>query len=193
MDNRDRVFDRPIHPSEVDLRKYIANRDNYLYFDITSQVEFDTILHQDCLCRQDEARKAHFFEQGLPRYQPFLLQDGVFSTWSGETNYRYQCMARVVHPVAAARCYNKLPVVLRLPQHLSPNSALNFSKSTTYFLDPDSMLLSPIASEVPCSVLFPVVYQTHQGWISVAPRYPSSSCSETVADPPARPHRGRLQ
>ena len=125
MDNRDCVFDRPIHPSEVDLRKYIANRDNYLYFDITSQVEFNTILHQDCLCHQDEAKKAHFYEQGLPGYQPFLLQDGVFSTRSGETNYRYQCMARVVHPVAAARCHNNLPVVLRLPQHLSPNTALN--------------------------------------------------------------------
>ena len=81
MDNRDRVFERLIHPSEVDLRKYVANRDEYLYFDITSQAErdFDTILHQDCLHRQDEARKAHFFEQELPGYQPFLLQDGVFS------------------------------------------------------------------------------------------------------------------
>ena len=46
---------------------------------------------------------------------------------------------------------------------------LNFSSSTTYFLDPDSWLLSPIASEVPCSTLFPAVYQTHQGWISVTP------------------------
>ena len=102
-DNRDRAFDRPIHTSEVDLRKYIANRDEYLYFDITSQAEkeFDMILHQDCLRRQDEARKAHFFEQGLPGYQPFLLQDGVFSTRSGETNYCYQCKAMVVHPISA--------------------------------------------------------------------------------------------
>ena len=77
MNKRDRMFTRAIHPSEVDLRRYIANRDEYLYFDITSQAEkeFDTILHQDCLLRQDEARKAHFFEQGLPGYQPFLLQD----------------------------------------------------------------------------------------------------------------------
>ena len=90
LDNRDRVFTRGIHPSEVDLPKYIANRDEYLYHDITSQAEreFDTILHQDCLRRQDEARKAHFIEQGLPGYQPFLLQDGIFSTLSGETNYR---------------------------------------------------------------------------------------------------------
>ena len=56
-DNRDQVFERRIHPGEVDLRKYIANRDEYLYYDITSQAEreFDTILHQDCLRRQDEA------------------------------------------------------------------------------------------------------------------------------------------
>ena len=171
VDNRDRVFTRTIHPSDVDLRKYIANHDEYLYFDITSQAEkeFDTILHQDCLCRQDKACKAHFFEQGLPGYQPFLLQDGVFSMPSGETNYRYECMARVVHPVSTSRCYNKLPVVLRLPQHLAMNTVLNFSSSTTYFLDPDSRLLSPIASEAPCSALFPAVYQTHQGWISVTP------------------------
>ena len=38
-DNRGQVFTRKIHPSEVDLRKYIANRDEYLYFDITSQAE----------------------------------------------------------------------------------------------------------------------------------------------------------
>ena len=37
-DNRGQVFTWKIHPSEVDLRKYIANRDEYLYFDITSQV-----------------------------------------------------------------------------------------------------------------------------------------------------------
>ena len=51
VDNRDQAFTRTIHPSEVDLRKYIANRDEYLYFEITSQAEkeFDTILHQDCL------------------------------------------------------------------------------------------------------------------------------------------------
>ena len=88
---------------------------------------------------------------------------------TGETNYRYQCMARIIHPVSAARCYNKLPIVLRLPQHLSPTTTLNFSSSTTYFLDPDSRLLSPIALEVPCSALFLAVYQTHQGWISITP------------------------
>ena len=30
-DNRGQVFTWKIHPSEVDLRKYIANRDEYLY------------------------------------------------------------------------------------------------------------------------------------------------------------------
>ena len=82
LDNRDMVFTREIHPSEVDLRKYIANPDEYLYHDITSQAEreFDTILHQDCLRQQDEAREDHFIEQGLPGYQPFLLQNGIFST-----------------------------------------------------------------------------------------------------------------
>ena len=170
-DNRGQVFKRKIHPSEVDLRKYIANRDEYLYFDIASQAEreLDTILHQDCLCQQDETPKAHFFEQGLPGYQPFLLQDGAFSTRSRETNYRYQCMSRIVHPVSISRCYNKLPVVLRLPQHLVADTILNFSASITYFLDPDSRLLSPIASEGPCSALFPAIYQTHQGWIAVTP------------------------
>ena len=105
MDNRDRMFTRAIHPSEVDLRKYIANGDEYLYFDITSQAEkeFDTILHQDCLRQQDEAQKAHFFEQGLPGYQPFLLQDGVFPMRLGETNCRYQYVLRVVHPVSTPR------------------------------------------------------------------------------------------
>ena len=78
-------------------------------------------------------------------------------------------MSQTVHPVSASRCYNKLPDVLRLPQHLAAGTVLNFSASTTYFLDPDSRLLSPIASEVPCSALFPAVYQTHQGWIAVTP------------------------
>ena len=170
-DNRGQVFTRKIHPSEVDLRKYIANRDEYLYYNITSQAEreFDTILHQDCLRQQDEAWKAHFFEHGLPGYQPFLLQDGAFSTRSGETNYRYQCMSRIVHPVSTSRCYNKLPVVLWLPQHLVADAVLNFSDSATYFLDPDSRLLSPITSEVTCSALFPAIYQTLQGWIAVTP------------------------
>ena len=170
-DNRGQVFTRKIHPSEVDLRKYIANRDEYLYYDITSQAEheFDRILHQDCLRQQDEAWKAHSFEHGLPGYQPFLLQDGAFSTRSGETTYRYQCMSRIVHPVSTSRCYNKLPVVLQLPQHFGADTVLNFSASATYFLDPDSRLLSPIASEVPCSALFPAIYQTHQGWIAVTP------------------------
>ena len=46
VDHREQVFTRKIHPSEVDLRKYIANLDEYLYYDITSQAEreFDTIL-----------------------------------------------------------------------------------------------------------------------------------------------------
>ena len=160
-----------------------------MYFDITSQAEreFDAILHQDCLHRQDEARKAHFFEQGLPGYQPFLLQDGVFSTRSGETNYRYQCVPRVVHPVSTSRCYNKLPVVLRLPRHLAVNTVLNFSASTTYFLDPDSRLLSPIASEVPCSAMFPAVYRTHQGWIAVTPEIHQAPSPEPL--PTSAPRR----
>ena len=189
VDNRNHAFTRPIHPSEVDLRKYIANRDEYLYFDITSQAEkeFDAILHQDCLHRQEEARKAHFFEQGLPGYQPFLLRDGVSSTRSGETNYRYQCVPRVVHPVSASRCCNKLPVVLRLPQHLSTSTVLNFSASATYFLDPDSRLLSPIASEVPCSAMFPAVYRTHQGWIAVTPEIHQAPSPEPLLV--SSPHR----
>ena len=105
---------------------------------------------------------------------------------SGETKYWYLCMARVEHPVAAARCYNKLPVVLQLPQHLSPHTALNFSRSTTYFLDLDSSLLSPIASEVPCSVLFPAVYQTHQGWISVTSGIHQAPAPKPLPIPPPR-------
>ena len=184
LNNRDRVFTQEIHPSKVDLRKYIANRDEYLYYNITSQAEkeFDTILHQDCLRRQDEARKAHFLEQGFPGYQPFLLQDGIFSTRSGETNYRYQFLTPV-HPVSATRCYNKLPVILLLPQHLTPHTVLNFSDSTTYFLDPDSRLLSPIASEVSCSALFPAVYQTHSGWIAVTPDIHQAPSSKPLPIP----------
>ena len=106
---------------------------------------------------------------------------------SGETNYRYQCVLRVVHPVSTSRCYNKLPVVLRLPQHLALNTVLNFSSSTKYFLDPDSRLLSPIASEVPCSALFPAIYQTHQGWISVTPKIHQAPSPETLPIPPPRP------
>ena len=156
-DNRGQVFTRKIHPGEVDLRKYITNRDKYLYFDITSQAEreCDTILHQDCLRWQDEARKAHFFKHGLPGYQPFLLQDGVFSTWSGETNYRYQYMSRTVHPVSTSRCYNTLPVVLLLPQHLAADTVLNFSASATYFLDPDSWLFVPHRVRGPVFCPFP--------------------------------------
>ena len=78
-------------------------------------------------------------------------------------------MSRTVHPVSTSRCYNKLPVVLWLPQHLVADTVLNFSASAVYFLDPDSRLLSPIASEVPCSPPFPDIYQTHQGWIAVTP------------------------
>ena len=174
-DNRGQVFTRKIHPSKVDFRKYIANRE-----------EFDAILHQDCLCRQDEAQKAHFLEQDLPGYQPFLLQDGAFSTQSGETNYRYQCMSRIVHPVSTSRCYNKLPVVLRLPQQLVADTVLNFSASATYFLDPDLRLLSPIASEVPCSALFPAIYQTHQGWIAVTPDIHQAPPPKPLPVPPPR-------
>ena len=49
LDNWDRIFTQEIHPSEVDLRKYITNCDEYLCYDTTSQAEkeFNTILHQD--------------------------------------------------------------------------------------------------------------------------------------------------
>ena len=169
-DNSLSAFSRKIHPSEVELEKYIANRDEFLYHDITAQAEreFDTLLHQECLRRQEEAKKAHFFEQGMPGYQPFLLQDGVFSTRSGEVNYRYRCQARTVHPVSARRCFNKLPVVLRAARTLGSKS-LNFSHSTTYFMDPDSRLLSPVASEIPCATLFPAAYRARQGWIVATP------------------------
>ena len=94
VDNRDRAFTRTIHLSEVDLRKYIANHHEYLYFDITSQAEkeIDTILHQDCLRRQDEARKAHFFGAGPP-WIPTLSSAG----WS------------VLHPLGR----NELQVSMR--------------------------------------------------------------------------------
>ena len=95
-------------------------------------------------------------------------------------------MTRVVHPVSTSRCYNKLPVVLRLPQHLAANNILNFSVSTTYFLDPDSRLLSPIASEVPCFTLFPAVYQTHQGWISMMPDIHQAPPPKPLPIPPPR-------
>ena len=47
-DNRGQVFTRKIHPNEVDLQKYIANRDEYLYYDITSQgcVDSSVVEHQ---------------------------------------------------------------------------------------------------------------------------------------------------
>ena len=170
LDNRSSAFSRKIHPSEVELEKYIANRDEFLYHDITAQAEreFDALLHQECLRRQEEAKKAHFFEQGMPGYQPFLLQDGVFSTRSGEANYRYRCQARTVHPVSAQRCFNKLPVVLRAVRSLGGKSH-NFTDSVTYYMDPDSRLISPVASEIPCATLFPAAYRTQKGWIVATP------------------------
>ena len=65
-------------------------------------------------------------------------------------------------------CYNKLPVVLR-PRSESIKKQVNFTNSVTYFMEPDSRLLSPVASEIPCTALFPATYKTHQGWIVVTP------------------------
>ena len=98
-----------------------------------------------------------------------------------------------MHPVSAARCYNKLPVVLQLPQHLVPQAALNFSDSTTYFLDPDSHLLSPIASEVSCSALFPAVYQTQSRWIAVTPEIYQAPSPKPLPIPPPRRTEDVLQ
>ena len=95
-------------------------------------------------------------------------------------------MSRIVHPVSTSRCCNKLPVVLQLPQHLVADNVLNFSTSATYFLDPDSRLLSPIASEVPCSALFPAIYQTHQGWIAVKPDIHQAPPPKPLPVPPLR-------
>ena len=188
QDNRDSLFERKIHPSEVDLEKYIANRDDFLYHDLTVQAEkeFDAILHQDCLRRQDEARKAHFFEQGMPGYQPFLLQDGTFSTRSGEANYRYRCRPRTVHPVSTKHCFNKLPVVLRPPVS-RVKQVVNFTDSPTYFMEPDARLLSSVASEIPCTALFPATYKTHQGWIVVTPEV--HPAPEPLPLPAQAPHR----
>ena len=94
-------------------------------------------------------------------------------------------MARMVHPISTTRCYNKLPVVLRLPQHLTPHMSSTF-RQVPPFLDPDSRLLSPIASEVPCSALFPAVYQTHQGWISVTPDIHQAPPPKPLQIPPPR-------
>ena len=170
------------------MEKYIANRDDFLYHDITMQAEkeFDAILHQDCLRRQDEARKAHFFEQGMPGYQPFLRQDGTFSTRSGEANYRYRCRPRTVHPVSAGYCFNKLPVILR-PSVSTVERVANFTNSVTYFMEPDSRLLSSVASEIPCTALFPATYKTHQGWIVVTPEV--HQAPEPLPLPAQSPHR----
>ena len=99
---------------------------------------------------------------------------------------QYYKYFRRVHPVSAARCYNKLPVVLQLPQHLAPQAVLNFSDSTTYFLDPDSRLLSPIALEISCSALFPAVYQTHSGWITVTREIHQALLPKPLPIPPPR-------
>ena len=93
LDNRDSMFLRKIRPGQFDLEKYIANRDDFLYHDTTTQAEkeFDVIIHQESLRMQEEACRAHFLEQGMPGCQPFLLQDALFSTRSSEVNYRYHC------------------------------------------------------------------------------------------------------
>ena len=126
----------------------------------------------------------------FPGINPSLLQDEAFSTRSGETNYRYQCMSRTVHPVSASRCYNKLPVVLRLPQHLAAGSVLNFSASRTYFLDPDSRLLSPIASEVPCST--PGCVPNSSGMDRRHAGHTSGPITQAVAGAAASPNGGRV-
>ena len=194
LDNRHSAFSRKIHPSEVELEKYIANRDDFLYHDITAQAEreFDALLHQECLRRQEEAKKAHFFEQGMPGYQPFLLQDGIFSTRSGEANYRYRCQARTVHPVSARRCFNKLPVVLRATRTLGSKS-LNFTHSVTYYMDPDSRLISPVASEIPCATLFPAAYRTQQGWIVATPEIHQAPTPLPLPLPTARRNESVFQ
>ena len=65
-------------------------------------------------------------------------------------------------------CYNKLPVVLRASRVVRSKS-LNFTNSVTYFMDPDSRLVSSVASEIPCATLFPAAYRTQQGWIVATP------------------------
>ena len=140
--------------------RYISNHDEYLHHNTTSQAdaEFDAILHQDCL-HQNKARKAQFFEQGLPGCQSFLLQNGVIFTRLGKANCCYQCLTHLVHLISASRCYN-LPL---LPCALMASQLNSFTHSLTYILDPDSRLFSLIASEVPAS------YRAIKGWISVTP------------------------
>ena len=75
----------------------------------------------------------------------------------------------MVHLVSSARCYNKLLILVHPFQNPASLLALNSSDVVNYFLNPNSRLLSLIASEAHCSSLFPATYQTHQGWMSVTP------------------------
>ena len=190
VDNRDHAFTRPIHPSEVDLRKYIANRDEYLYFDITSQAEkeFDAILHQDCLrplrkklVRLISSNRAYLginrsccvMEYSQPGPERPITGTSAFLelfTPSLPLGVTTSCLLSSV-------CLNICPAT----------TVLNFSASVTYFLDPDSRLLSPIASEVPCSAMFPAVYRAHQGWIAVTPEIHQAPSPEPL--PVSSPRR----
>lgn len=171
-------FHRKIRPAEIDLSKYINNRDDFLYSQLSQALskEFEHLLVSHC---QDQGRPRPLFflnHHAQPDLSTWSLGNGSFATSTGDVVYQYQCQPILVQALdrpllvvsstatSEDHCYNGLPI--SIVQGVSGG----YQNTVNLFLEPISHRVTLHAHPVPCSLYFGAKYQNRdRHWIQATP------------------------
>ena len=174
------LFTDKLRPGDVNLRNYIANRDDFLYHLLKDQLrkEFVTVWAHNCQRQLKDTRLAHYVTRKFNGFHTYSYGGNSFLTTAGEVVYTYLCQPRLTQALETAFCYDALPVAVikngdgdrqqGIDVLQTPAGAVTVPE---YFLEPLTHRLTKVATVIPCTAGFQSRYRDVLGrWFAVTPR-----------------------
>ena len=185
------IVSRPVPADEVQLSKFIVNRDDFLIHYIDKQImkEFATVLRDDCLNNLNKLKTEHFLDRKFPGYHTYRLGGSNYLTAAGEVVYFYQCKPVLVSAVQAEKCYDVLPISIMKREKLREYIQANGEKESVpkFFLEPLTHRITTVAKEIPCiSKFFSRYRDIFSRWFAVTPQL-------EIVNPPSTIDMSELQ
>jgi hypothetical protein len=192
-----------LNPHDATIFTYINSQDEFLYHSSKGgKLEERVIIRAEfCHCSQQQGLTAYAFLAAEQRTQidgqTASLGGGKFITASGEAWYVYTCKALVAKSREVVICMTALPIILGAKEYriylaartgstnLTNNNKLieTLRKNASLFVEPKTLMLTNVGSEIPCGGPCQPRYQNLNGrWIETSPTLQLAATPIDVAE-----------
>ena len=142
----------PVTTDNLEIDKYINNRDNYLAYRSEQLTGNTKNVINVRVCKQE------YNEQGIIK-----IDDHHYAQVKGDIVYVFDCVEKISKIVTMENCYDAIPI------------------EQNWFVDTRTRVATKNAAKIECNKFFPNTILTMEGWVTINPHIKPSASPRNIS------------